>query len=86
MDLNYQQSNSNITPFCINTFTFILTCAQIQFKGSLGEIEQQVKKYESWNLKKRCFFVVFFAFVFVCLFVAFLKKKEPYTVHFFLSL
>ena len=47
MDLNYQQSNSNITPFCINTFTFILTCAQIQFKGSLGEIEQQVKKYES---------------------------------------
>lgn len=31
--------------FCINTFTFLLTCVQIQFPGSAREIEEQVKQH-----------------------------------------
>lgn len=31
--------------FCINTFTFLLTCVQIQFQGSAREIEEQVKQH-----------------------------------------
>ena len=30
----------------INTFTFMLTCAQAQFKRSSRKIEQQVKQHE----------------------------------------
>ena len=32
----------------------MLTCVQIQLKGSSREIDQQVKQYEAWNLHKLC--------------------------------
>ena len=33
--------------FCINTCTFMLTCVQIQFRGSSREIEQHFKQHEA---------------------------------------
>ena len=33
--------------FCINTFTLMLTCVWIQFKGYSREIDQQVKQYQA---------------------------------------
>ena len=33
--------------FCINTFIFMETCVQIRFKGSLREIEKEVKQHEA---------------------------------------
>ena len=36
----------------INTFTFMLTCAQAQFKRSSRKIEQQVKQHEVRTLNK----------------------------------
>ena len=37
----------HIILFCINGFTFMQTCVQIQFTGSLTEIEKHVKQHEA---------------------------------------
>ena len=41
----------HIPPYKYNP---MLTCVQIQLKGSSREIDQQVKQYEAWNLNKLC--------------------------------
>ena len=56
----------------MNTFTFLVTCVQTQFKGSSTEIEQQVKQHGARtlnklsNVKARLKRSVVFLFVFVC--------------------
>ena len=49
----WEQAILQIVFFCYNTFTFMLTCVQVQFKGSSREIEQQVKQHEISTSNKK---------------------------------